>query len=147
MRATGTDPGSGLGELEQLTATDPLDEPLWVHYVRALHRAGRQTEALRAAATARGALAEVGLEPGAALRARPRARRRPGAVTAGHSPDGWHRPTVAPAAVDGPRRVRGRRARAHRLHPALQRRPRLVVLNPAMLTIDGLLDDPHPGPR
>ena len=70
---TGSDPGSGLGELAELTATDPLDESLWVNYVRALRRTGRQTEALRAVVTARGALAGVGLEPGAALpRARPR---------------------------------------------------------------------------
>ena len=32
---TGSDPGSGLGELAELTATDPLDESLWVNYVRA----------------------------------------------------------------------------------------------------------------
>ncbi|MFI5889953.1 BTAD domain-containing putative transcriptional regulator [Actinoplanes sp. NPDC051513] len=65
--AAGSDPGAALAELEQLTAADPLDEPLWVLYVRALHRAGRQTEALRAAATARAALVDVGLDPSAAL--------------------------------------------------------------------------------
>jgi pimeloyl-ACP methyl ester carboxylesterase len=77
----GTDPAQALAELKQLTAADPLDEPSWVQYIHALHRTGRQAEALQAASSARAALSD-------------------------HGPD-------------------------------------LVVLNPAMLTIDGLLDEPH----
>ncbi|MBB4741516.1 DNA-binding SARP family transcriptional activator [Actinoplanes octamycinicus] len=121
--AAGADPGAALGELEQLTAADPLDEPLWVHYVRALHRAGRQTEALRAVATARAALVEMGLDPSAALRdAQAEVLRAP-----------------APPAAAVPVRYAG--STAYTRFSTTGRD--LLVLNPAMLTIDGLLDEPH----
>jgi pimeloyl-ACP methyl ester carboxylesterase/DNA-binding winged helix-turn-helix (wHTH) protein len=124
--AAGDDPGSALGELEQLTAADPLDEPLWVHYVRALHRAGRPTEALRAAATARAALVEVGLDPSAALRDAQAQALRPAApataVTIHYATDHDGSTAWTRLSRDG--------------------RP-LVVLNPGMITIDGLLDGAH----
>ena len=63
----GSRPEAALGELAQATASDPLDEPGWVAYVVALHRSQRQAEALDAVSRARRALAEVGLDPGAAL--------------------------------------------------------------------------------
>ncbi len=121
--AAGSDPASALGELHQLTAADPLDEPLWVHYVRALHRAGRPVEALRAAATARAALVEVGLDPSAALRdAQAEVLRLPSSppVRYATGPDG----STAFTRLS----EQGRD---------------LLVLNPGMLTIDGLLDGAH----
>ncbi|MFF5079176.1 BTAD domain-containing putative transcriptional regulator [Actinoplanes sp. NPDC000266] len=123
--AAGADPGSALGELERLTAADPLDEPLWTLYVRALNRAGRPTEALRAAATARAALVEVGLDPPAALSA---------AQTEVLRPEVLRPATTASVryATDGTGSTAYTRL-SDRGHD-------LVVLNPAMLTIDGLLD-------
>ncbi|WP_460492743.1 AfsR/SARP family transcriptional regulator [Dactylosporangium cerinum] len=131
--AAGSDPGSALGELEQLTALDPLDEPLWVHYIRALHRADRQTEALRAAAAARAALVAVGLDPSPALHA---------------AQAGVLRSSVPPPAAPPPSTaVAVRYATGEDGSTAFTRlsdRGRdLVVLNPAMLTIDGLLDGTH----
>lgn len=55
-------------ELRSLTLMDPHDERVWELLVRALGRSGRRPEALRAAQVARTALAEVGLDPGSALR-------------------------------------------------------------------------------
>ncbi|HKD99299.1 MAG TPA: alpha/beta fold hydrolase [Micromonosporaceae bacterium] len=137
----GTDPAQAIGELEQLTAADPLDEPLWVHYVHALHRVGRQTEALRAVSTARAALVEVGLEPSSALRdaqAEVLALPPRGAVPR-------DRPTAAPP--HDARIVAVRYATGDNGSTAYTRLSDhghdLVVLNPAMLTIDGLLDEPH----
>ncbi|WP_213011079.1 alpha/beta hydrolase [Paractinoplanes toevensis] len=118
----GGDPGSALAELEELTTTDPLDEPLWVLRVRALHRAGRPAEALRAAAAARAALVEVGLDPSAALR--------------DAQAEVLRSPAPAPAVTTAVRYAGGSTA-----YTRLSDRGRdLVVLNPAMLTIDGLLD-------
>ena len=57
-----------VSELESLTGEHPLRERLWCLLMQALHGAGRQAEALSAFTTARTALAELGLEPGAALR-------------------------------------------------------------------------------
>ncbi|SNY65455.1 BTAD domain-containing putative transcriptional regulator [Paractinoplanes atraurantiacus] len=125
--AAGADPASALGELERLTAADPLDEPLWAHYVRALNRAGRPTEALRAAATARAALVEVGLDPSPALSAAQTEVLRPPAVQ-----------------TEMPEKVRvsyATDASGSTAYTRLSERGHdLVVLNPAMLTIDGLLD-------
>ncbi|WP_433303521.1 alpha/beta fold hydrolase [Actinoplanes sp. CA-030573] len=126
--AAGGDPGVALGELEQLTAADPLDEPLWVLYVRALHRAGRPTEALRAAAAARAALVEVGLDPSPALRdvqaevLRAAPPRPAAAVRIRYAAD--HDGSTAYTRVSDGGRL-------------------LLVLNPAMITIDGLLDGAH----
>ncbi|MFC4040530.1 alpha/beta fold hydrolase [Dactylosporangium siamense] len=133
--AAGSDPGSALGELEQLTALDPLDEPLWVHYIRALHRADRQTEALRAAATARAALVAVGLDPSPAWHAaQADVLRSSVPVPSPAAPT----PTVAVAV----RYATGEDGST--AYTRLSDRGRdLVVLNPAMLTIDGLLDGTH----
>jgi DNA-binding SARP family transcriptional activator len=55
--------------LERLVVDDPLREPRWGRLMVALHRAGRQTDALRAFQRASTALAEqAGLEPGRELR-------------------------------------------------------------------------------
>jgi len=138
---TGSDPGSALGELERLTAADPLDEPMWALSVRALHRAGRQTEALRAAARARTALVEVGLEPGTALQGAEAevlgGTRAPDptslATTSTAPPMTGHDPaTVRYATTD----------HGHTAFMTLSRGQRdLVVLSPAMITIDGVLDE------
>ena len=126
--ASGDDPAAALAELEQLTSADPLDEPLWVIYVRALHRAGRQSAALRAVADARAALVEVGLDPSAALRdvqaevLRPAAKSSPGAVVVRYATDGDGSTAYTRLSTHG---------------------RELVVLNPGMLTIDGLLDGAH----
>jgi pimeloyl-ACP methyl ester carboxylesterase len=102
-------------------------------------RGGRQTEAVRAASAARAALVEVGLEPSDALRDAE-------AVAFGRPPG------PAPVTMDPP--ADGLAAASIRYatgdhgvtaYTCLSGHgPDLVVLNPAMLTIDGLLDDPRP---
>jgi len=121
------DRGAALGELAQLTAASPLDESLWVIYVRALHRSGRQTAALEAAAAARAALVEVGLDPSAELREAQAAVLRAAPAPApsvpvryATDPDGATAYTRLSSLGDD-----------------------LVVLNPGMLTIDGLMDGDH----
>jgi DNA-binding SARP family transcriptional activator/ABC-type oligopeptide transport system substrate-binding subunit len=58
-----------VGELEALTARDPVRETLWVELMLALYRSGRQVEALEAFDRARRILTEeFGLEPGQALK-------------------------------------------------------------------------------
>jgi DNA-binding SARP family transcriptional activator/tetratricopeptide (TPR) repeat protein len=58
-----------IGELTELVATDPLRERLVEHLMVALHRVGRQADALDAYRRLRERLAdELGLEPGARLR-------------------------------------------------------------------------------
>jgi DNA-binding SARP family transcriptional activator/pimeloyl-ACP methyl ester carboxylesterase len=166
----GTEPALAIAELEQLTAADPLDEPLWVQYVRALHRAGRQAEALQAASAARAALVEVGLDPGGALREAQAAvlAATDGRPTRPESPGGRidHRmgaggayggrsagPPASPArsaarsAATSPAAVAVHYATGDNGATAYTRLSDggrdLVVLNPAMITIDGLLDEPH----
>ena len=59
----GSDPGL-VGELEQLVREQPLREHFWSQLMLALHRSGRQGEALRRAAAFRAVLRdELGLEP------------------------------------------------------------------------------------
>src|SRR5205823_2978874 len=55
-------------ELEGLVAEDPLRERRWGQLIRALYGSGRQADALRAFQRARGALMEIGVEPGVELR-------------------------------------------------------------------------------
>jgi DNA-binding SARP family transcriptional activator/Tfp pilus assembly protein PilF len=63
------DLGAATAELSRLVAEHPLREGLRVLLMRSLHRAGRQADALEAYADARQLLkAELGVEPGAALR-------------------------------------------------------------------------------
>jgi DNA-binding SARP family transcriptional activator len=50
-------------ELERLVAAEPLRERFWAALMLALHRSGRQAEALSAYQSARRQLAELGLEP------------------------------------------------------------------------------------
>lgn len=57
-----------VAELDGLVATHPLRERLWVQYMTALYRSGRQAEALSAYQRARTLLAdELGLEPSVEL--------------------------------------------------------------------------------
>jgi pimeloyl-ACP methyl ester carboxylesterase len=132
----GDDPAQAIGELQQLTIASPLDEPLWVHLVRALHRLGRQTEALQAVSAARAALIEVGLEPTAALR---------DAQAAVLAQRPVRSPEPAPTRPSGPVSVHYATGENGSTAYTLlsEQGPDLLVLNPAMLTIDGLLDEPH----
>jgi DNA-binding SARP family transcriptional activator len=61
-------PADVVPELESLTGEHPLRERLWYLLMLALYRSGRTAEALQAYTTARAALDELGLEPGADLR-------------------------------------------------------------------------------
>lgn len=54
--------------LERVLEDDPLRERRWGQLMLALHRSGRQADALRAFQRARAALGELGLEPGPGLR-------------------------------------------------------------------------------
>ncbi|HEY1275275.1 MAG TPA: BTAD domain-containing putative transcriptional regulator [Thermoleophilaceae bacterium] len=61
--------GELVAELERLVAADPLRERLWGQLMLSLYRAGRQADALDAYQRARRTLvAELGIEPGPALR-------------------------------------------------------------------------------
>jgi DNA-binding SARP family transcriptional activator len=63
------DTKAAIDVLERLVVDDPLREPRWGRLMVALHRDGRQTDALRAFQRASAALAEqAGLEPGRELR-------------------------------------------------------------------------------
>ena len=61
-------PADVVPELEALVAEHPLRERLWYLLMLACHRAGRSAEALQAYTDARGALDELGIEPGEELR-------------------------------------------------------------------------------
>ena len=62
--------GELAGELQAVAAANPFREPLWRQWMLALYRSGRQADALRAYQQLRRTLAdELGLEPGAELRA------------------------------------------------------------------------------
>ena len=146
----GSQPGRALGELELLTAGNPLAESLWACRVRALARCDRHADALRVADEARRTLADVGLEPGAALRtAEAEALGAGPAETQALGADTAERrrrragPTVGPAStvtVEYASSAGGHVAYTTFGAPG---RHDVVVLNPAMLTIDGLLDEPH----
>jgi DNA-binding SARP family transcriptional activator/pimeloyl-ACP methyl ester carboxylesterase len=63
-------PADVVGELQALTARHPLRERLWELLMTALYRCGRQADAIAAYQVVRRHLRdEVGMEPGAALRA------------------------------------------------------------------------------
>ncbi len=136
----GSTPSDALGELARLTADDPLDEPAWALYVTGLHRAGLQADALAAVARAREALADVGLDPGPDLVAA-QASVYGGATAVGTPPP--------PAAPVPPAQVvrytaTGSTAYAELSDPGLDAAARpVLVLNPAMVTLDGLLDEVH----
>ena len=57
-----------VGELERLVADHPHRERSWEALMTALHGCGRQADAVAVVGRAQRALAELGLEPGAALR-------------------------------------------------------------------------------
>lgn len=63
------DPGGAVGPLTELTAQHPFREGLWALLMSALHRSGRQAEALATFRRARDLLIdELGVEPGGRLR-------------------------------------------------------------------------------
>lgn len=58
-----------IGDIRALVTADPLREHTWAQLCTALYRAGRQADALAAAASARSALSrELGVDPGPELR-------------------------------------------------------------------------------
>jgi pimeloyl-ACP methyl ester carboxylesterase len=126
----GAHPTDIVSELQEATATDPLDERRWALLVRALHRTGDVPGALRAYQAARAALAEVGLEPGTALRDAETA-----AITG---------PAPAPAAVAAPV-VRYADTGAGRVaYVTIGNGPvQTVLLNPGLVSIDGITHQPR----
>ncbi|MDL9948264.1 BTAD domain-containing putative transcriptional regulator [Gordonia sp. ABSL11-1] len=131
--ARGSQPGRALGELAAITSSDPLDESSWVDYVVALSRSNRQAQALAAVSRARRALLDVGLDPGSALAA---AHAR---VLSGLEPP-------AQPAADRGRVAQSPRYTLDGVTAYLELSgsgPDVLLLNPAMITIDGILDEPH----
>lgn len=57
-----------VGTVEAMVEEHPYNEKLWYLAIEALSRSGRRVEALRAVSRLAGLLAEVGLEPSAAIR-------------------------------------------------------------------------------
>ncbi len=69
-RLASGDPGAAVGEIEALAQEFPFRERFWEQLMVALHRSGRQAEALRAGQTLRLHLRdELGLEPSPTFRA------------------------------------------------------------------------------
>jgi pimeloyl-ACP methyl ester carboxylesterase/DNA-binding SARP family transcriptional activator len=138
----GSDPNWALAELEGHVATDPTDEPMAVLHVRALHRSGHQTNAVRAVAATRAALADIGLDAGSELRRVEAEVFADSLDLSSGPPAAATRPTPQPRNEPAVRYA-GATDR-HVAFTTLSAGPRdLVVLNPAMVTIDGLLDEPH----
>jgi DNA-binding SARP family transcriptional activator/tetratricopeptide (TPR) repeat protein len=112
-----------VGHLQELTASHPLRESLWVRLLTALDRSGRQAEALAWYESVRQRLAdELGADPGPDLRqihadllsVRPPHARPPGAGDAPAPPSGVAPvPRQLPADVDG---FIGREAALKALH-------------------------------
>ncbi|HEY3192381.1 MAG TPA: BTAD domain-containing putative transcriptional regulator [Solirubrobacterales bacterium] len=147
-----------VGELEALTARDPVRETLWAELMLALYRSGRQVEALEAFDRARRILnEEFGLEPGQALkqlqlqilRQDPslevrKASRAPAAISIGGAsgpstradqqhpgPIAARRPPLPPPAMPHPRD-------GHRVRPSHLRDRRPATLALAMILIAAL---------
>ncbi|MEV6399773.1 BTAD domain-containing putative transcriptional regulator [Streptomyces sp. NPDC051907] len=119
-----------LGELDELVAAHPLRERLRSVQLRALYRAGRQTEALAGYEDLRGRLArDLGLEPGSTLTALHQAILRQDAdVERRFGPDDTPTPDEAPALVAGStgveRGAEGRSGEPRRgTHPSPRRGP------------------------
>ena len=127
-----------VAELAELVAADPLNERLWELRILALYRSGRPTAALRAFREVSSILAEeVGVLPGSALReleaailanadVGPAPRPRP-VTTATHA-------DIAYTNVGG-------------VHVAYRTfgsgTTPVLLLNPGLISIDTLLDEPH----
>jgi DNA-binding SARP family transcriptional activator/tetratricopeptide (TPR) repeat protein len=80
-----------VGELRGRVAEHPMRERLWAQLMLALHRAGRQADALAAYAELRGVLVEqLGVEPGPAVQALHRA------ILTGETPPGSSVPSPEP---------------------------------------------------
>jgi DNA-binding SARP family transcriptional activator/pimeloyl-ACP methyl ester carboxylesterase len=128
----GAHPADVVSELQEATASDPADERRWALLVRALHRAGDVPGALRSYQAARAALADVGLEPGAAL------RDAETAALAGPAPP----PLAAGPAVPV---VRYADTGAGRVaYVVVGDGPvETVVLNPFLVSIDGIAHEPR----
>jgi predicted ATPase/DNA-binding SARP family transcriptional activator len=97
LRLGRTELGPLVAELGDLVARHPLRERLRASQMRALHRAGRQGEALAAFAELRAALvADLGLEPGPEITALQRAILTQDPASVSGSPDpAAHAPTTA----------------------------------------------------
>jgi DNA-binding SARP family transcriptional activator/pimeloyl-ACP methyl ester carboxylesterase len=130
----GSRPGDAVAELQAATAADPSDERRWTLLVRSLHRSGRPAAAVRAFQDARAALAEIGFEPGPELR-RAEAEALGAAVT----------PASSTVEVPSLRDVRYARTDgvdvAHVTAGAGP--PDLLLVNPGLVSIDGLVDEPR----
>jgi len=139
----GSAPGDAVPELHALTAADPLREPAWAMLVTALHRSGQHAASLRTFQAAREALAEVGLEPGVALRRAEQEVLRPPA-----DDDAAPTAPAGPAGPSGPiRAYEVRYAVADGRHVAYTviggDDPDVVVLNPGAVSIDGIAGGRH----
>jgi DNA-binding SARP family transcriptional activator/pimeloyl-ACP methyl ester carboxylesterase len=130
---------AAVAELGELAAAEPLNERVWELRILALYRAGQATEALRAYQQVSSVLAdEVGVAPGPALRTLEAAILAHDEVLAA--------PTATPTPVPGHLGDVGYALSGH-THVAYRSfgtgdTPVLLV-NPGLLSVDGLLDEPH----
>ncbi len=133
----GSHASDAVPELEVVTALDPLDERAWELLVLALHRSGRKSAALRAYQAGRRALAEVGLDPGTRLR-------EAEAVVLAHSADKSDGTTHAVDAGDDVRIRYASAGEGNVAYTTLGDGERdVVVLNPGLVSIDGIGSEHH----
>ncbi|MGD9527147.1 alpha/beta fold hydrolase [Pseudonocardia sp.] len=131
-------PGDALAELEALCVRHPARERIWELRIAALHRCGRQADALAAFRTVRRHLAaELGVDPGPGLRA------AEAAVLAQTLPSRPASSGPAPAVVaDVPRY-----ADADGVHVAYgvfgDGPVDVLLLDPTFVPVDAFLEEPH----
>jgi len=130
-----------LPELGELVEAEPYNERVWELRIVALYRSGRPTDALRAYQDATRRLAdEIGVAPGPALR---ELEARVLAHDALAVPDVGRRRSPQPRLFGDIGYARS--AGTHIAHRSFgSGEPAMLMISPGMISIDALVDDPHP---